>query len=602
MRFEDWDVLLFPKDSKIPMKEFKTNCHVVHDTEFAYTHGSFGLPTMTCFMPAMPPSTPFNISVHCWDTPQISKFTESYSKHPELVKLEARVLIDGRVVASSSFNRSGPWPQLITHSFEFTKNGDLETLRFPPFRSEVLKQNYWSPGDEVGRIKIVISEGFPRDSLTVPIERVKNVVAFSFQHAPLDILESSGIAWPNPGMWRRSTNSTMPVPTHHHEDGPDAHLHSPRRRTGFMKGNSNLSEYNSGSSSLAQASSNNLLNSMPNTQAMLQRGGPRSGSSWADPFHSQKYSTTASYDWANFNPVGYTQPTESGKANFNTMPSRRAMGAGRMSLSDVSMPDYTASNSESMSDHQFLNLSTSGLADPDATTHDPKAPTNTPTTMTGSSFVDDIDMDVSKISTPGSMYPIAISMSEYFTNHANFSPELATTLTHSLLNQPHPLPVKPGSFAPPAPEAKPRKEIRMGHKSLTERTSANDEAEMRKTSESSQSTLGKENQLLGVAYSPPGQSTFSGVFSNRSGSAGDFGNDLTNTANAPSVFTQPTLVSHEDGDSSPDSRGTEGPEKSVKRNRHFTPASSKMADDDGKSLLRTPSVQDILEDHFGAQI
>lgn len=32
MRFEEWDVLLFPKDSKVPMKEFKTNCHVVHDT------------------------------------------------------------------------------------------------------------------------------------------------------------------------------------------------------------------------------------------------------------------------------------------------------------------------------------------------------------------------------------------------------------------------------------------------------------------------------------------------------------------------------------------------------------------------------------------
>lgn len=31
MRFEDWDVLLFPRDSKIPMKEFRTNCHVVHD-------------------------------------------------------------------------------------------------------------------------------------------------------------------------------------------------------------------------------------------------------------------------------------------------------------------------------------------------------------------------------------------------------------------------------------------------------------------------------------------------------------------------------------------------------------------------------------------
>ena len=68
---------------------------------------------------------------------------------------------------------------------DFTKNGDLEVLRFPQFRSELLRQSYWSPADEVGRIKIVISEGFPRDSLTVPIERIKNIVAFSFQHAPL---------------------------------------------------------------------------------------------------------------------------------------------------------------------------------------------------------------------------------------------------------------------------------------------------------------------------------------------------------------------------------------------------------------------------------
>lgn len=98
----------------------------------------------------------------------------------------------------------GPWPQLINHSFgsrphgchflcicaltaftDFTKNGDLEVLKFPQFRSEVLRQSYWSPADEVGRIKIIVSEGFPRDSLTVPIERIKNLVAFSFQHAPL---------------------------------------------------------------------------------------------------------------------------------------------------------------------------------------------------------------------------------------------------------------------------------------------------------------------------------------------------------------------------------------------------------------------------------
>lgn len=68
---------------------------------------------------------------------------------------------------------------------ELNKNGELEPLRFPHFRRELLYQNHWNPGDNIGRVKIIISEGFPRDSLSVPIERVKNIVAFSFQHAPL---------------------------------------------------------------------------------------------------------------------------------------------------------------------------------------------------------------------------------------------------------------------------------------------------------------------------------------------------------------------------------------------------------------------------------
>lgn len=68
---------------------------------------------------------------------------------------------------------------------EMSKQGELQALKFPAFRRELLYQNHWSPGDDIGRIKIVISEGFPRDSPANPIHRVKNVVAFSFQHAPL---------------------------------------------------------------------------------------------------------------------------------------------------------------------------------------------------------------------------------------------------------------------------------------------------------------------------------------------------------------------------------------------------------------------------------
>lgn len=66
-----------------------------------------------------------------------------------------------------------------------TKQGELEQLKFPSFRRELLFQNHWNPSDDLGRIKVLVSEGFPRDSPSNPIERVKNVVAFAFQHAPL---------------------------------------------------------------------------------------------------------------------------------------------------------------------------------------------------------------------------------------------------------------------------------------------------------------------------------------------------------------------------------------------------------------------------------
>ena len=28
MRYDDWDVILFPKDSHVPIQEFKTACYV----------------------------------------------------------------------------------------------------------------------------------------------------------------------------------------------------------------------------------------------------------------------------------------------------------------------------------------------------------------------------------------------------------------------------------------------------------------------------------------------------------------------------------------------------------------------------------------------
>ncbi|KAM0522452.1 hypothetical protein ACHAPE_002042 [Trichoderma viride] len=219
MRFDDWDILLFPRDCKVPVKEFKVACHAIHDPEFSNPHGPFGLPTVCGFIPSLAAGTPFQISIHSWSAPTVSQFTRCYSKYGECANFEARVFVDGQLVASASLDRE-----------RMSKNGDLEPLRFPSFRQELLRQNHWNPADDFGRIKIVISEGFPRDSLSMPIERVKNVVAFSFQHAPLEILEASGIAWPNPSMWRRIPVATsMTVPSYPSDD-TESHAHSPRRK------------------------------------------------------------------------------------------------------------------------------------------------------------------------------------------------------------------------------------------------------------------------------------------------------------------------------------------------------------------------------------
>jgi hypothetical protein len=67
-------------------------------------------------------------------------------------------------------------------------------LKFPSFHRELLTQSYWNAGDELGRIKVIIAEGYLRDSLSVSLNRVKNIVAFSFQHAPLGMTRACKLA------------------------------------------------------------------------------------------------------------------------------------------------------------------------------------------------------------------------------------------------------------------------------------------------------------------------------------------------------------------------------------------------------------------------
>lgn len=100
-------------------------------------------------------------------------------------------------------------------------------LRFPPFHSSILQQSHWDASDGLGRIKIVISEGVshPQDGLNTlggGYHKLRDIVAFSFQHAPRNVLEYSGIAWPNARMFSKTAQSTPKA-------NFDAHAHSPQR-------------------------------------------------------------------------------------------------------------------------------------------------------------------------------------------------------------------------------------------------------------------------------------------------------------------------------------------------------------------------------------
>ncbi|GKT62966.1 hypothetical protein ColTof3_10305 [Colletotrichum tofieldiae] len=207
MRYENWDVLLFPGSDHVPLREFRTECYVVPDPE-CLPLSRFGVPTLNTFVPSLYFNSPFSISILSWGKPPVTQATRSYSNHPELVLFEFHVYIDGRLVSTAILDQNMKGPCSIQHSFGassvpvasaglqtsladspnavLTKNGEIDSLRFPAFHSsKVLRQQFWNPGDNFGRIKVTMTESFPRDSTTMPLERVKNVVVFSFQHAPL---------------------------------------------------------------------------------------------------------------------------------------------------------------------------------------------------------------------------------------------------------------------------------------------------------------------------------------------------------------------------------------------------------------------------------
>lgn len=74
-------------------------------------------------------------------------------------------------------------------SLDTDKDGNRDQLRFPPFHTEILTQTWANPAQNMGRIKIVLAEGINHGPGVSAFERTKNLVSFSFQHAPLRKVE-----------------------------------------------------------------------------------------------------------------------------------------------------------------------------------------------------------------------------------------------------------------------------------------------------------------------------------------------------------------------------------------------------------------------------
>ncbi|KAL9584973.1 MAG: hypothetical protein Q9212_001795 [Teloschistes hypoglaucus] len=335
MRYMNWDVLLFPADSRVPLQEFKTACHVLYDSETFQGQDSpltsstanpvaqRQLPTVTCFVPHLSRGSHFRVSLHSWYEPPISRGTQATTSPDDSILFEARVFLDGICAGGLLMDKHSPWPQVI----EMDKNGEQECLRFPPFHQEMLTQTWWSAGEDFGRIKVVIAEGFAESQgLPSGFRRLRNIVSFSFQHVPLAILEDAAIAWPNAGMWQQSSQQLYKSPNQPSDMDPDAHAHSPRRRTSSSEMTRNTSATMVAPQMLSQAS---MLPPAPRNMMLTDSNWP-SAAPLQDPFMDHR----SSWSWGT-----------------------------RVCTSDDSMPDYSHSITPRSSRYPSMNYPNSVITE-----------------------------------------------------------------------------------------------------------------------------------------------------------------------------------------------------------------------------------------------
>ncbi|RPA85562.1 hypothetical protein BJ508DRAFT_302819 [Ascobolus immersus RN42] len=237
MRYGNWDVLLFPSGSRVPIQEFGVSCFHCFDpatseglrnltpngstTNVDVQYLTRTVPTVTAFITALPAQTPFHISLHCWNTSEengtqstgIGDFhghMRSADSDVNVRQFEFRVFIDDvstTVVLAAA--ASTLWPTII----DSQPRGTGSSLLFPEFRSEYMERE-WSGISGTGRINVILSEGVTSPSR--PYRRLKNLAAFSFVYAPNDVLEWAGISYPRSTFGSsRSPDTALPSLAHY---------------------------------------------------------------------------------------------------------------------------------------------------------------------------------------------------------------------------------------------------------------------------------------------------------------------------------------------------------------------------------------------------
>ncbi|KAH6642962.1 hypothetical protein C7974DRAFT_386478 [Boeremia exigua] len=249
MRYDNWDIILFPDESNIPIPEYKTACYFSRDED------GVELPTLRTYIGSLKPETPFRISVHHWGPQKPSPFIQQVQRRVGSdITFTVQVIIDGTRLYHGSFAVDTSSPQEIayeqrsfrsSHCNEQPTSHPKQRLLFPKSdKNALLQSSAWQPRGTDNRIKIILSERLINEEGSLSMD-CWGIVCFSFQHGPRELLEQAGIAYPiidplrslvgdratftaKPALWSTKTRTLQRGSRENPKYSPDSDLESCR--------------------------------------------------------------------------------------------------------------------------------------------------------------------------------------------------------------------------------------------------------------------------------------------------------------------------------------------------------------------------------------